>query len=45
MTIYLKKNKINKNLPKKKKKTTEVQGAVPVSVCRWQQHDFNETDR
>lgn len=25
-----------------KKTIIEVQGAIPVSVCRWQQHDFNE---
>lgn len=29
----------------KQNNPAEVQGAVPESVCRWQQRDFNETDR
>lgn len=29
----------------KRLNATEAHGAVPVSVCRWQQHNFIETDR
>lgn len=30
---------------KKRANAREGRGAVPASVCRWQQRDFNETDR